>query len=119
MSCGIVIKRLFSWDYEHAEERATEIKAQVSMRDAVCVATDHDWAHNSHSLEVYEPVHRQGSHFKGRIYEEIQAIERENIDEAEAYAVVAGILKEGYPIQMHYDAAYRSLTIFRFRPKEG
>lgn len=118
MNCGIVVDRLFSWDYECEEERATEIKAQVSLRDAVCVVTDHNWAHESYSLEVYVPVHRQPADFRGGIYEEIQAVERDGIDEAEAYEVLAEVLREGYPVRLHYDTRQKYLAIFRFRPKE-
>lgn len=117
MNCGVVVKRLFSWDYEREEERATEIKSQISLRNAICVVTDHNWAHENHSLEVYVPVHIQPADFKGGIYEEIQAVERAGIDEAEAYEVLAEVLREGYPVKLHYDANRKSLAIFRFRPK--
>lgn len=118
MKCGIVVERLFSWDYEREEERASEIKAQISQRDAVCVTTDHNWAHNSYSLEVYLPVHRQSKDFKSGVYEEIQAVERYGLDEAEAYEAVAEVLREGFPVRLHYDANRKYLAVFRFRPKE-
>ena len=119
MKSGMVIKRLFSWDYERAKDRETEMKAQISERSAICVPTDHNWSHNRFSLEVYTAVHRQPESFTGGVYEEIQAYEREGVSEMEAYAVAADMLREGFPIRIQYDASSKYLIIFRFRPKDA
>ena len=119
MGCGIVVERLFSWDYENKEKRAAAIKAQIAERNAVCVMSDHNWAHSKYSLEVYAPVYREDENFKGGIYEEIESIERDGLDAAEAYEVLAEIVREGFPVRFHFDAKWKHLTIFRFRPKNN
>lgn len=40
-------------------------------------------------------------------------------DAAEAYEVLAEILREGFPVCFHFDDAWKHLTIFRFRPKNS
>lgn len=113
----MIVERTFAWDYEIEGERAEEARKQVAM-GAACVLTDHDWAHESFSLEVYRPVHRQ-ENFEGGYYEEYDASEHFHVTESEAYALVAGYLKAGEPIRFFYDGRARRLMVYHFRQLGG
>lgn len=113
----MIVERTFAWDYEIEAERADEARKQVAM-GAVCVLTDHDWAHESFSLEVYRPVHRQ-ENFEGGYYEEYNTSEHFRVAESEAYALVAGYLKVGEPIRFFYDGRAQRLMVYHFRPVGG
>lgn len=110
----MVIDFLFGWDYETEQEREEEAQKQVAM-GALCVLTNHDWAHESFSLQVFKPVHRQKD-FAGGYYEEYDASEHSGVTEAEVYSLVANYLQTGEPIRFSYDGQRKSLLVLHFRP---
>ena len=111
---GIQIDRCFSWDYERKEDRDEAVKRELRAHH-VCVLTDHDWAHNRFSLESYAPLNRP-SNFKGGIFKEIEGVVCTAANEAEAYEMLANVLRQGYLVRFVYDGMRREVTMFRFRP---
>lgn len=111
--CGAVIDRLFSWDYEHKTDRAEKVK-ELTRKGAACVLTDHNWAHENHSLEAYSPVHRQAD-FVGGLYVPAGVDEYDNSDEANTYHILAGILARGYAVRFHHDSKRNYMFAEKFR----